>query len=84
MKYLKRYNENFKGFANVDTSQDAFNRCQNLSEEEFLKILRENCKNFSLSNDLLYRNKEYSGDFQLFKPYKRRTNPATFPKFFNL
>jgi hypothetical protein len=83
MKYLKRYNENFKGFANVDTSQDAFNRCQNLSEDEFLKILRENCKNFSLSNDLLYRNKEYSGDFQLFKPYKRRTNPATFPKFFN-
>jgi len=83
MKYLKRYNENFKGFANVDTSQEAFNRCQNLSEDEFLKILRENCKNFSLSNDLLYRNKEYSGDFQLFKPYKRRTNPVTFPKFFN-
>ena len=33
MKYLKRYNEIFKGFANVDTSQEAFNRCQNLSED---------------------------------------------------
>ena len=41
-------------------------RTKRLNEEEFLEIFRENCRNFSFSNDMLWRNTINFGDFGLF------------------
>ena len=41
-------------------------RTKGLNEEEFLEVFRENCKNFSFDNDMLWRNSNNFGDFGLF------------------
>jgi hypothetical protein len=59
-------------------------RCRDLSEGEFLELLNENCKNFSFSNDQLYRGKVGYKPLQLFTPnYRNATKIIAFPKFFN-
>ena len=41
-------------------------RTKGLNEEEFLDVFRENCKNFSFDNDMLWRNSNNFGDFGIF------------------
>ena len=41
-------------------------RTKGLNEEEFLEVFRENCKNFSFDNDMLWRNSNNFGDFGIF------------------
>ena len=41
-------------------------RTKGLNEEEFLEVFRENCKNFSFENDMLWRNSNNFGDFGIF------------------
>lgn len=55
---------------------------QELSEEDFLKILDENCKNFSLDNDPLYRGDEKDVQFMLHNPEERNTRGITYVDFF--
>lgn len=61
------------------------NRVKGLSEEECLEILRENCKNFSFDNDLLWRSKPSEAPLQLFEPEFRNnvSHVLAFPDFFN-
>jgi hypothetical protein len=47
-------------------------RTKGLNEEEFLEIFRENCKNFSFSNDMLWRNTNNFGKFGFFFETERR------------
>lgn len=58
-------------------------RTDQLSEDKFLKLLDENCKNFSFDNDLLWRSKPHTSDLQLFEPKDRKQNPVAFPKYFD-
>lgn len=41
-------------------------RTKGLNEQEFLEVFRENCKNFSFDNDMLWRNSNNFGDFGIF------------------
>ena len=41
-------------------------RTKGLNEEEFLEVFKENCKNFSFDNDMLWRNSNNFGDFGIF------------------
>jgi hypothetical protein len=45
---------------------------KDLSEEEFLNILKANCTNFSLDNDQLYRGDKEGGEFILHNPIRRK------------
>lgn len=47
-------------------------RTRGLNEQEFLEVFRENCKNFSFDNDMLWRNSNNFGDFGLFFQEARR------------
>lgn len=82
MKYLKIY-EDFNDFANKESKT----RTKSLTEDEFLKLIRENCKNFSFMNDPLWRktNKSF-GDFGLFVESDRRGTIGnySYKNFFNL
>jgi hypothetical protein len=84
MKHLKRFNE-----SNVDTitSRESKTRTKSISEDEFLKMIRENCKNFSFMNDPLWRksNKEF-GDLGLFIEKERRQTIGkyNYKEFFDL
>ena len=82
MKYLKSYKE---GLAGIDTDLETIERCKDLNEEEFLDLLRKNCKNFSFNNDMLWRSKSKrnKSDLQLFEPNSRNARPITFRNFFN-
>ena len=80
MKHLKTINELLAG---VDSNLPTFERSKDISEEEFLDILRTRCQNFSFSNDPLYRIKIRKGDLQLFTPMPRNAIPVAFPNFFN-
>jgi len=65
----------------IDTivSRESRTRTKSLSEEEFLEIIRTNCKNFSFMNDLLWRksNKDF-GQLGLFLESERK---ATIGKY---
>lgn len=82
MKYLKSFKESIAG---VDTNLERIERCKDLNDEEFLDLLRQNCKNFSFNNDMLWRSKSKGkkSDLQLFQPSPRNARPVAFPKFFN-
>lgn len=54
MKYLYSFESQI---SYSDESLPKIDRCKKLSEEEFLDILKSKCKNFSFSNDELWRNK---------------------------
>jgi hypothetical protein len=55
---------------------------QEISEEDFLKILNENCKNFSFDNDPLYRGDMKDFQFMLHNPEERNTRGITYVDFF--
>ena len=80
MKYLKTINELL---ACTDYSLTKFERSRELSEEEFLDILKKHCQNFTLDNDPLYRMKVKKGDLELFTPMPRNAKPLAFPDFFD-
>lgn len=56
-----------------------------LSEDQFLFLFKENCKNFSFDNDILYRgNGNRKEPFYLFNKHdKKRGNIITYVDFFN-
>ena len=58
----------------VDTilSRESITRTKSVSEEEFLEMIRENCKNFSFTNSVLWRssNREF-GNLGLFSERER-------------
>jgi len=84
MRYLKNFDFFIEGISVPDSNIAEIIRCKDLNEEEFLDILKSNCKNFSFQNDLLWRSKgKRGGDFELFEPNPRRAVPVAFPKFFN-
>ena len=67
MKYLKTFeNLKYKG----------------IEQEEFIKIFKEKCKNFSFDNDPLYRGDSEVFDFGLHEPIERNTRGITFVDFF--
>jgi hypothetical protein len=80
MKYLKRFEESLAG---IDQSLPVMERTKKLSEEEFIQILNDKCKNFSFNSDLLWRNKKKKNDLELFNPNPRNAKPVAFPNFFN-
>ena len=82
MRYIKSFSA-FEGISITDYSAPKLERTKQLSEEEFLKVLKENCKNFSFTNDLLWRNKIKKFDLELFTPDYRNVSALAFPKFFN-
>jgi len=47
-------------------------RTKSIDEEEFLRVFRENCKNFSFDNSLLWRQAANFGPFGLFFSADRR------------
>ena len=53
-------------------------RTKGLNEQEFLEVFRENCKNFSFDNDMLWRNSNNFGDFGLFFEEARRGTIGTY------
>ena len=53
-------------------------RTKGLNEEEFLEVFRENCKNFSFDNDMLWRNSNNFGDFGLFFEKDRNGTIGTY------
>jgi hypothetical protein len=67
MKYLKSF-ENLK--------------YNDISEQEFIKLFKENCKNFSLNNDPLYRGDMEEFTYGIHKPIGRDTKGITFVQFF--
>lgn len=82
--YLFREAKHDSGLTVPDPNIPEMVRCRDLNEEEFLDILKSNCKNFSFENDLLWRSKEKrGGDFEVFEPNLRTAIPVAFPKFFN-
>lgn len=84
MRYLKNFDFFIEGISVPDSNIAEIIRCRDLNEEEFLDILKSNCKNFSFKNDLLWRSKgKRGGNFELFEPNPRRAKPLAFPKFFN-
>ena len=53
-------------------------RTKGLNEQEFLEVFRENCKNFSFDNDMLWRNSNNFGDFGLFFEKDRNGTIGTY------
>ena len=53
-------------------------RTKGLNEEEFLEVFRENCKNFSFDNDMLWRNSNNFGDSGLFFEKDRNGTIGTY------
>lgn len=82
MRHLKTY-KTFEGISISDSKIPKLERTKELSEEEFLKILHENCKNFSFSNDELWRSRTFKYQLELFTPSYRNAQPLAFPNFFN-
>ena len=71
------------GTAVTDHNLPHLERTRELSDEELLQILSENCKNFSFGNDLLWRCKDKKFDLELYEPAGRKAKPLAFPEFFN-
>lgn len=81
IKNWKLFTEAGLALTNFDLGE--INRTKKLSEEEFLETFNNNCKNFSFSNDLLWRSKSKKFDLELFEPNYRNAKPLAFPDFFN-
>jgi len=82
MKYLKIY-EDFNDFSNRESKT----RTKSLTEDEFLELIRENCKNFSFMNDPLWRKSNKSfGDLGLFIESDRKGTIGSYnyKNFFDL
>jgi hypothetical protein len=64
MRKILEYNE----FKDLESET----RTKKLTDAEFLDVIRENCKNFSFDNDMLYRKSNSSfGDFGLYLEAER-------------
>jgi len=70
---MKRILE-FKEFMDRESST----RTKGLNKEEFLEVFRENCKNFSFDNDMLWRSSNNFGDFGLFFEEARISTIGTY------
>ena len=77
--YISNNNVNESTDVDAIISRESRTRTKSLSEEEFLEIIRTNCKNFSFMNDLLWRksNKDF-GQLGLFLESERK---ATIGKY---
>ena len=78
---IKKYRFFVEGISGTDINLAKVERCKNLTENEFLEILKDKCTNFSFQNDLLWRSKVKKSDFQLFEPNYRNAKPSI-SKFF--
>jgi hypothetical protein len=66
-----------------DSKLEVLKRTREISEEELLEILHNNCKNFSFSNDLLWRSRTKKYDLELFNPAPRNAHVLAFKDFFD-
>lgn len=72
---------------NEFNDRESISRSKPLSEDEFLKIVNENCKNFSFKNDQLWRNKNSNYDMSIFIEESRKSTYGSgysYHDFFNL
>ena len=82
MKHLKLF-EDFEDLI----SRESRTRTKPLSEEEFLELIKENCKQFSFSNDQLWRKSDdYFGGMGIFFESERKSTIGNFnyKTFFDL
>ena len=80
---IKKYKSFVEGLSITDENLPTLVRTKPLSDVEFMEIFNKECKNFSFSNDLLWRGRVKKHDLELFNPSYRRASPLAFPKFFN-
>jgi len=80
---IKKFDAFLESLARPDSNLEELNRTKQLNEEEFLEILKSNCKNFSFDSDLLWRSKYKKYDLELFTPAPRNADPLAFKDFFN-
>jgi len=67
MKYLLEYNDFIDTFDFSDlVTKETKSRSKPLTEEQFMKIFKENCKNFSFDNTQLYRGNILKADTDFF------------------
>lgn len=83
MKHILNFNSYCEGISIQDYNKPNIQRSRSLSEEEFLDILKTNCKNFSFMSDELWRNKYSENKLELFTPDYRKAKPLAFPNFFD-
>lgn len=83
MKNIKSYYNFNEGLARTDTSMKYLNRTEELNDSEFLELFKNNCKNFSFNNPILWRSKSKKYNLELFKPAPRNADPLAFKQFFN-
>ena len=79
MEIILEFNEFF--------DRESKTRTKPVTEDEFLEIIRENCKNFSFMNDVLWRKSNRSfGDLGLFseKERKQTIGNYNYNEFFDL
>ncbi len=79
MEIILEFNEFF--------DRESKTRTKPVTEDEFLEIIRENCKNFSFMNDVLWRKSNRSfGDLGLFseKERKQTIGNYNYKEFFDL
>ena len=58
-------------------------RSTELNDNDFLTSLRNNCKNFSFDNDILWRSKDTTSALQIYNPGYRKITPVSFPRYFD-
>lgn len=85
MRHLINWTTFNEGIGITDWKLPDLIRCRTIDDEDFISIFRSKCKNFSFTNDLLWRSKlrKGGGDLQIFEPAPRRADPLAFPKFFS-
>lgn len=59
-------------------NRESKTRTKVLDDEEFLRVFRENCKNFSFDNDMLWRKASNFGKFGLFFETSRKGTIGTY------
>lgn len=74
MKYLLEYNSFIDTIDFADVTDGTKSRSKPLTEEQFIKIFNENCKNFSFNNTQLYRGVflKHNTDFFYINPIAER------------
>lgn len=87
MKYIKKYKIFESELLNDLKLRKSITRTKSLSDEEFLKILKDYCKNFTFQNDILWRKSNVGfGSFGLFfeKERQRTIGEFNYKNFFDL
>jgi hypothetical protein len=57
----------------TDSKLEVLQRTKELNNEDFLEILKNNCKNFSFSNTQLWRSKYRKYDLELFTQLRKKS-----------